>query len=302
MTLSMIEFQIQLLILMSVGYLIRKIGLVSNETRSGMSSVLLYVILPANIVNAFMQDISFSSELLTNSLYAMAVSAFVQFGTYFLGMFLYRNAEPNKNPVLRYGILSTNAAFIGIPTLENLYGPMGTLYGAIFMIPYRLTIWTIGIGLFRKSEKKDVLKQLLHPCMIAVLIGFIIMGFGLTLPDVIAKPVQMMSRCTTPLSMLVIGGILAGVDLRTVFSKETLTFSFIRLLALPGILVLLLHFIPADPMIKGIAIVMTGMPAASMSAILAEQYGGDYEFGAKIVMASTVLSMITVPLLGFFIK
>ena len=81
----MISFQVQLLILMAIGYLIKKIGLMNDETRSGLSGILLYVILPANILNAFYQNIDFSAELVRNSIYAIVISAVVQFGTYYLG-------------------------------------------------------------------------------------------------------------------------------------------------------------------------------------------------------------------------
>ncbi|MBQ2310372.1 MAG: AEC family transporter [Erysipelotrichales bacterium] len=297
----MISFQVQLLILMAIGYLIKKIGLMNDETRSGLSGILLYVILPANILNAFYQNIDFSAELVRNSIYAIVISAVVQFGTYYLGGFLAKGMNEKKKAPFRYGIFSTNAAFIGIPTLENLYGNFGTLYGAIFMIPYRLTVWTMGIGLFYKGQKRSIVKQLLHPCMIAVAVGFVLLITGFRLPEIIEKPMQYLSRCTTPMSMLVIGGILAGVDLRTIFTKDTLVFSLFRLLLVPGALYLLLSLIPMDPMIKGIAVIMTAMPSASMAAILAERYGYDYEYGARIVTASTVLSMITVPLFGFLL-
>lgn len=300
MFILMFRFQIQLLILISAGFLIRKIKLIDASARNALSTVLIYVIMPANIFNSFLQDDT-GVSLYGNMGILLLISFLVQLVVYHLGSRFYRNEDPKRSPVFCYGLLNAGMAFVGLPVVENLYASLGTLYASVYMIPYRLTIWTLGIALFRKDERTDLKKQLLHPCVIAVLLGLLCMLMNVQIPDILLNPVRYLGRCTTGISMLVIGSILADSDLKRVFSKDTLSFSLVRLIVLPLILFSILSLFRADTMLKGTVVLLNGMPAASTTAILAQRYHADHDLGARVVACTTILSMVTIPLLGLLL-
>ena len=298
---GMLVFQLQILILILIGYYLGKTGTIDGKIRSGLSRILTDIIMPANIVNAFAQKIVRDPLIYRNMIAAFVISAVVQTLFYVLGKVLYGKETPEREPVLRYGLLNPGMAFFGIPIMENLYGSLGTLLSSVYMIPYRMTIWTIGISMFRANEKRTLKEMLLHPCIVAVAVGIVLMVTGIELPSIIAGPISYLSRCVTGLSMLVVGSVLSETDLKTVFSRDTLTFSAIRLLILPFLVLGALTLLNIDPVVKGIASLMTGMPAAAIGVVIAQRYHGDDRFCAKIVVATTILSMITVPFIGLFL-
>ena len=115
-------------------------------------------------------------------------------------------------------------------------------------------------------------------------------------PEVILKPITTIGNCNTALSMMVIGMILEEADLRTLFDREVCAYSFLRLIVMPAVLYglcLLLH-VPA--LVTGVCVLLTAMPAGATTSILASKYHADELFATKLVVTSTVLSMVTIPI------
>ena len=159
-------------------------------------------------------------------------------------------------------------------------------------------MWTIGLALFKPIDHKHALKSVIrNPSVVAVLIGFIIMLTGIKFPIFITKTISSIASCTTAISMFVVGSILADIEWNNLLDKKALFFCSIRLIAYPFIVFIVLTFVNAPTLIKAIAVIMTGMPAGSTAAILAEQYGCDAKFAAKLILVSTALSVITIPIL-----
>lgn len=97
-------------------------------------------------------------------------------------------------------------------------------------IPLRFIMWTAGLSLFTNISHKGALKKLAcHPCIIAVFVGFLLMVLPIELPDFLTSSLNAMSSCTTPVSMLVIGSILALAPIRSLFSLPVLYFTALRL-------------------------------------------------------------------------
>ncbi len=131
-------------------------------------------------------------------------------------------------------MIVSNSSFIGIPVAEAIYGHLGVLYTAIFQIPIRFTMWSAGLALFTNVGRKETIKKVAtHPCIIACVVGFVLMVLDVTLSGFVGNTITSLSRCTGPLAMLVIGAILADADLKQLFEKKTLVFCFLRLIAFP---------------------------------------------------------------------
>ena len=245
-----------------------------------------------------MNDSVVNSDLLMTCFIAVLISAIIQTVSIIASKFLFQKYEKTDANVLRYGMIVSNSAFIGIPIIQSIYGSEAVMFTSVFQIPIIVTMWTIGLALFKPIDHKHALKSVIkNPSVVAVMIGFVIMLTGIKFPLFITKTISSIASCTTAISMFVVGSILAEIEWNNLFEKKVLLYCAIRLIIYPFLVFIALTFLNAPTLIKAIAVIMTGMPAGSTTAILAEQYGCDAKFAAKLILVSTILSVITIPIL-----
>ena len=300
--LKMVQLQLQLFMLMIIGIIIHKKGIIDSTSRKALSNLLINVILPCNILNSFMSKIEVTSELIGNCIVAVAISMGIQLCASFGSRFLFRKYPKEKANVMSYGMIVSNSSFIGIPIAESIFGNTAVMYTSVFQIPIRITMWTAGLTLFTEVDRKKAFRTLItHPCVIAVFVGFILMVLQIPFPSFVTGTISSISRCTSAVSMIVIGSVLAEIEWKNVFDSQVLYFSLLRLVAFPLVVLLVLKIVNVADLISGLSVLMTGMPAGATTAVLAEQYGCDSRFAAKLILVSTLLSIITIPLLCFVI-
>lgn len=286
-----------LFLLMVIGIIVKRKGILTEEGRAVLTDLLIYVFLPAMITNSF--RVKFNYEILIKFIVIIVFAFAAQFISMFLAGILYKNQPEGRRKVLKYATVSSNAGFMGLAVVEGVYESAGLMYGSVCLIPQRIVMWSAGISCFTTSgSKKDIFKRVaLHPCIIAVYIGLILMFFQINLPFFLDKTLKSVGGCTTAVSMILIGSILGEIeDVKSVVSKTVLYYSFIRLILIPFIVFSLCRICGVNLLSTGIEVLISGMPAASTSAILAAKYNGDYIFAGKCIVCSTVLSIITIPL------
>ena len=279
----------------------------SVRAQKGLSDLLIYFILPCNIIESFKGKLT--PDLINNSLAAFFISFAIQTLSIILGKLIFAHFSDEMKPVMNYGLICSNSSFIGLPVVNNIYNSIGVLYASIFQLPIRITMWTSGLTQFtgRKVDKngnkqpiftKETIKSLiLHPCIIAVFLGLLIMILHIQLPNSVDRSIALMSQCTIPVSMIVIGCILSECKVKELFDKATFYFTFIRLLAFPLLILVILKLLHVDSIIIGVSILLTGMPAGTTTAILADKYGCDAAFGSRVIFVSTICSIVTIPIL-----
>jgi hypothetical protein len=116
-----------------------------------------------------------------------------------------------------------------------------------------------------------------------------------TPPLVMTKTITTIGNCNTALSMMVIGMILADADWKALFDKEVLCYSLLRLVLMPLALYVVCLALGLPALVTGVCVILTAMPAGATTSILASKYGCDEIFATKLVVASTILSMISIP-------
>lgn len=299
---SMLSLQLVLFCLIALGLALKKIGMIEEKGRKTLSDLLINVILPCNILHAYMGGVQADGELLKNCLLMVLFSAVLQVIATVGGRILFARYPAGQQSVLRYGLICSNSSFVGIPIAEVLFGDLGVMYTSVFQIPLRFTMWTAGLSLFTSVSRKDAFRKLVrHPCIIAVVLGVVLLVLPVPLPGFLEDTITTVSRCTTPISMLVIGVILADAPVRSLFSPTVLWFSALRLLLFPLLVYVLMLPLPGDPLIRAICVLMTGMPIGSTTSILADKYGGDAPFSSQLAFTSTLLSIATIPLLTLLV-
>lgn len=283
-------------LLMASGAILRKINIITVEGKKVLADIILFVILPCNIIKAFCIQIQ---EGLWHSLTKVLLAAIlIQMLCLLLTKFIYNKMNEQEKAVYQYGTICSNAGFMGNPLAQGVFGDVGLLYASIFLIPQRIVMWTAGISYFSKeADKKNAVKKvLIHPCMIAVYIGLFILISGLWPPAVLLNTIQAFSNCTTAMTMMYIGTILTEVNFKTVASLKQIYFACIRLILIPLIVFLVCKVAKIDSLIAGVCVLLTAMPAGSTTSLLAFRYGADEETAAKSIVFTTALSVITLPI------
>lgn len=282
-------------LLIMTGFMLRKFGVITDAGKKCITDVLLYAILPCNIIKAFTADLG--SDHWKEFAVLLAVAVAVQVLALIICHFCYNRMNAGEKAVYRYATVCSNSGFLGNPVAESVFGSMGLLYASVFLIPQRVVMWTAGVSYFtRETDKRKAYKKILiHPSMIATYIGFIILIFQLTIPTPIYKAVVSLSNCTTAMTMMYVGTILVGVDFKTLITKKQLYYNLIRLVIMPAIIWIGCRWLQIDPLITGVGVLLTSMPAGSTTSLLAAKYEADEGSAAKCVVLSTLLSIIAIP-------
>jgi len=285
-----------ILIIVAVGFFITKAGVLSPKARADMTNVVLYIILPCNIFNAFHKGLS--PEILRQCFVVLLVAFGIQLMYVVLNRLLYIKMPPERRIIAQYGTICNNAGFMGLPVIGSVFGQTGVLYGSIVLIPLRIFMWTAGLSLFTKTDTKQKVKVLTtHPCIWAVFLGIAYLFVPFELPVFLSNTIAVIGDCVTALSMIIVGSILSDVKLKDVLDKDCFYFSAFRLIIIPAVIFGALTLLRIDALAAKVTVLSSAMPAAVMTAMLAEKYDRDSAFASKVVFVSTILSMITLPVL-----
>jgi len=185
----------------------------------------------------------------------------------------------------------------------SIYGPEGVIYGSIFNMFFVIFLWTYGLILFQgnlknKTFKSETKKILLNPSILAVIIGLIIMVFHIQLPSALLSSMNSMGSMTGPLSMIIIGGILSEAKITHYLMDWTIYYGILlKLVIIPLLIHLMFLLIHHHSMPITTVILMTAMPASTMTSILAKKFNKKESYAAVLVSLSTLLSLITIPLI-----
>lgn len=288
---------IVLFMIMAVGFYARKKGMINSEVNRGLSSLLLNITLPFMIIASF--NIEYTSDILVNGVKLLIYSIIIYLIVIPVSKLLYFRLPQNKSKVLRFITIFSNCGFMGYPVIESIYGKTGVLYTAIFNIPFNILIWILGISIFAgKMDSKTVKKILINPGIISTIIGIIIFIFEIKIPLPIYNTLSIVGSMTTPISMIVVGAMLADVKIMDVFSDASIYYgSLVRLIIIPLIILFVLKAFKVSEMFLGIPVLIMAMPGAANAAIMAEMYGGDAAYASKCIFITTMLSAITIPLI-----
>lgn len=291
--------QLVLLLLVLVGLIVKKLRILNRESEKAVSSLLVNVLLPCNIIQSFLGEITISAEFVKSCILAILIAACIQIVSVFAGKLLFHHFPQEKQAILRYGLICSNSSFVGMPIAETLYGSLGVLYTSLFQIPIRFTMWTAGLSLFTNVNKKDAFKKLAtHPCIVSIFIGIVLMLTRAELPKFLGDTVYSISKTTVSISMITVGSIMADADVKSLFSKSILYYTAVRLIAFPLLVYGALKLLHTEALLVNIAVIMTAMPAGASTSILAEKYDGDAQYAAQLTFVSTLCSIVTIPVIS----
>jgi predicted permease len=300
---AVVEQVLIMFILIAVGFVCYKTKLFSEEGTQTIASVVIYIANPATLFMAFLtraggQDYSERLAGLGHSfllsVIALVVSLVVTFA-------LVRERGENKRQaaVEQISLFLTNCGFIGIPLVWGVFGDEGVFYLAAFIAVNNVAVWTLGVVKMKGERIKPtyLLNACKSPAIIGIVLGLIAFLAQLQLPAIPQTAIGYAAGLTTPLAMLTAGATIAKVDLKAMLGKFRLLYiSALRLLLIPLLTYAAFLLVPAGDIVRGTNLLAAACPSAAMCVVLAVKYGGDSTYAAEIFAATTLLSMLTLPL------
>lgn len=285
-----------MLILIMVGYVITKKRILTDRGTGEINSLLLQIVTPCLIVNSFLTSedaLSVGELLLSVFTSALAIALAIV-----VSLFFFRKETEDRKKVLRFATAFSNAGFMGLPLVEGIVGSKGVMYGSFFIVVFNVFCWTYGFRMMSGGQKMSVKVLLLNPGIIGLVFGLPIYFLKLSLPPVITEPVGFLADLNTPLAMIIIGSYVAKVDLHSFVSDlQVYKVAALRLLVAPLLFLLCLLIIRPEPTLFVTSVIQASCPVAANAVLFAVQYKRDSPLASKIVAVSTVLSVITIPIM-----
>lgn len=292
---NLILLEGMMFLMIVLGILSIRTGILSPKGRGELTDLILSIIFPCYIIDCFVENIgAFAAR---GFLSAAVMSLILQAGTILLSQFLYRREAPSRKTILQYAIIVSNSGFLGFPLVGSIFGPEGLVYASIFLIFQRINNFSVALSYFTSSEKSGVIRRTLtHPCILSTLVGVTVMLLEWTPPALLRDTLSSIGACSTPLSMMLIGMVLADAGKGTYLERPILSYSLLRLVLIPGGIFLLCKLLGFDSLVTGTSVLLAGMPAGTLSVMLGAKYQKDAPFASRLVIFTTALSLLTIPL------
>lgn len=297
-----------LFLLIGAGFAAGKCGVLKGDTIKALSRFLLDFTLPALIVSSMQTP--FSVALRDQAFRVLGLSLLV-YGTAFPLAYglsaLYRGADAAEKGVHRFAMCFSNVSFMGFPVAQSILGKESLFLVSVYNIPFQLLAFSVGAAMIargagtRGPAKALVpsLKSLLNPAVLAALLGFALFMFGLRVPEPVRGALQLLGGATTPLAMALIGATLAGASLGRVFLNPRIWATIAwRLAVHPFVVMGLAYAFGARGLELAVPVLIASMPVAANTTILASVYDGDSVSAGALVFASTLISLLSIPLVS----
>lgn len=299
MTIFTVFFQmLALLIMIGAGYFMTKKGMMDAHTNGHMSRMIVNVFNPLLVFSGALHAVG---EV---SLDTMGVVALIAVGMFLffiaVGMVLspFFDKDREQRKIFQMMFVFSNLGFIGIPVVSSILGAEYIVYVTEFMLVYTLVFYTYGISLMNGKFSLSTLKEMVNAGTVSGLAAMAVILFGIRLPDFVDTAATYLGNVTSPMALVAVGFTLAQSEWGKIFGQARLyVFAAVKLLALPLLMLPVLKLATDDAALIRVCMVMFGMPIGNMPLILGNQKGIDGTTCSAAIILTTVLCVITVPVL-----
>lgn len=275
-----------------IGYMLYKKKVITAHGSGEIGRLLLHVIMPAAIIKSYIKD--YSREMLAGFLVSFGAALFALL----LAMFISRLVFRRRSAIRQFGAAFSNAGFIGIPLVQMTLGEEAVFYVASFVAILNILQWTYGVFIMTGDRTQISLKKITtNPIAVSLAIGLLLFFLPVKLPAIVTGVIGTLASMNGPLAMIVLGAYLAQVPLKELFTDRlTYLCAAVRLILIPVLTMLCLFLIPEGFGTVRLAVMLAAAaPVGSNVAIFAQIYDKEYTDAVKDVCLSTVLSILTMP-------
>ncbi len=296
------------------GVILRRTKIANDHFAKALSIYTLYIAQIAMLLHGFITkfDPAVFKGVCNVGLLAFIVHALF----YIIAKQLFKKAPDKIRRVLQFGIIFSNAGYMGIPVISDVFGEAFTIYATIYVVWFNIFAFSLGRLIYTDDKKYMSIKQaMINPAVIPIFIGLVIYltgvggwirstidagNIGGRILGVLYNVMTVLKNSVAPASMVVIGVRLADIDFKGIFKdKYMYPFIILRLLVFPAMIWLIMKgFLLAgiiDTTVMAIVLILCSTPSAAVTTMFAELYDGDSPYAGKLVAVTTILSVITMP-------
>ena len=285
-----------LFLLIGVGFVCGKKKIITSASSKQITDIVLYVVTPCVMISAFQREFSF--ELLGNILICALCAALIMIASIFISMVVFREKENDRKKVLQFATVFSNCGFMSLPLQKAILGNDGWFYGSIFVAVFNIIVWTYGLVSMSGDKKQLSLKKIaFNPGVVGVLIALALFACQIKLPNIVIEPIEYLSNLNTPVPMLIIGYYLSQANLKRAFTDLGAYIAMgVRLVAIPLLALFVMSAFKVDPTIIITCVIASSAPTAATTTMFSAKFNRDVELSVSVVAATTVLSIITMPI------
>ena len=296
----LMEQIVELFIMIFMGFAIVKAGIVKDEESKVLSKIVLYLIIPCVIINAFQVD--YTAQTVKGLMIAFVASVILQIILLIIVAVMGKVLSLNEVEVA--SVYYSNSGNLIVPIVTFILGKEWVLYGCVFMSVQLIFLWTHCKKIISRERSYDWKKIVLNINMISIAVGVVLFFTRIRLPEVIDNTIGAVGNMIGPASMIVTGMLFAGMNLKQIFANKRVYFvSFLRMLVVPLIALILikgsrLANLSADaPKIMLIVFLAVITPSASTVTQMCQVYGNDSQYASAINVVTTLSAIITMPVM-----
>lgn len=277
---------------LAIGCLLFRFDLLTKEGSRSLANLLIYISLPCAIIQSFC--ISDGPEIRQALLPSLFLGALLLLLSMAISAVLFR-----QEPLQNFGAAFSNAGFMGIPLISASLGEQAVFFSAGFTAMLNILQWTYGQRLLSRQKTKRPWKALLNPLMVGFLIGLALFFSRAALPSAVLSCLSALSGLNAPLAMITVGAYLAQTDFHDmIFTARNYWVCAVRLVLIPLMSIVLLSlFSGVSVSLRYALLIAACAPIGANVAVYAQRLNGNYTYAVQLVCLSTLLSIITMPLI-----
>jgi predicted permease len=303
MSLAMTVFNqiVIMFIIILIGVICYKIKFIDKETNRRLSDIVLMLVNPLVIFVSYQRK--FEATLLHGLLISLLLALITHIVAIFVSMLVLRKKNHEADIAIeRFAIVYSNCGFIGIPLVNGIFGSEGVFYITAYMTIFNLLAFTHGvISISGRSDKKSILKALFSPLVIATVTGFAFFMCRLMLPEVIKNALGYIGDMNTPMAMLVSGVTIGQADVIALLKKVRVYYiTFFKLLFIPVVMLLFFSLFDIPRIVLLTSVLAAACPTAVTINLFSIRYDKNYLYASELFAVTTILSMVTIPLVMLF--
>lgn len=297
----MFEVMMTLFAIVIVGYVAGRLGYMGGEFDKRLSSLVINITCPALILSSAMTGELPDRRLILPLLGISIITYIILTGVAFW-LPRYLTKQKADEGIVGFALMFGNVGFMGYPVVASIFGHQAVFYAAVLNVVNTLAVFTVGtilivgdLGDGKRFQKKVLYSTPMLSAYLAMLI--VALGIG-NIPGLISQPLTMIGNITVPAALLIIGSSMSQLSLRTMLGNRTVyATTLFRLILIPLGFYYLFSAIGFDPYVVNINTVVIAMPVATYGTILCLKYGRETTLITEVTLITTLLSMLTIPLL-----
>ncbi len=285
-------------LLILVGAVMKKKQMVTQTGIDQFTNLLLKVVTPCVLINAYQKELEV--KLVRGLLVAVVFSLITNGVAILLSHLLFRKEPSKRYRINIFCSVYSNCGFMAIPLLSAALGSDGVFYGSAYLAVFSILYWTHGVYVYTAGDKNEISlkKAIFNPGVVGTTISLILFFAQIQLPSIVLEPIKHLANLNTPLSMIVLGFYLANLNIKRVIKSGGMyVVCAVRLVLIPLISIGIAKLLPMDQTVAQAVMISTACPSAAVSALFAKKYHLDADYASEIVSVSTLLSIITIPLI-----